>query len=237
MSLGNERLGQGINEECCSPDFVETHPWSQHSLGLFYFGGIIFFFHMQGSKTSVFIKDILFFRLEKITKKGRTNKSLQRRKRPTMCSPWVAILNWFRVLPAAGSLRAASAIPAPSLLHSPCTTHFIPNLFMDLFSPGYFFPPDLSVECSPHSEIHWQAVAYCIILMPLSFLFHKEKINRILAGLPVCPLCSHTKRVYRSHSHTAISGSNGFQSSLLLICLLPSFSPTSNLALSVLTQY
>lgn len=90
VSVGDEWPGQGVNEEVCSPDFVETS--SQHSLGLFYFGVIIFFFHMQGSKTSVFIKDILFFRLEKITRKGRTNKSLQRRKRPTTCSPWVAIL-------------------------------------------------------------------------------------------------------------------------------------------------
>lgn len=38
--------------------------------------GKLYFFHMQGSKTSVFIKDILFFRLEEITRKGITNKSL-----------------------------------------------------------------------------------------------------------------------------------------------------------------
>lgn len=77
-----------------------------------------FFPHMQGSKTSVFIKDILFFRLEKITKKKRTNKSLQRKKRPTMYSPWVAILNWFRVLSTAGSLRAGSLPPTQAVHHS-----------------------------------------------------------------------------------------------------------------------
>lgn len=53
--------------------------------------GCCFFSHMQGSKTSVFIKDILFFRLEKIATKGRINKSLQNR-RPIMCSPQAAIL-------------------------------------------------------------------------------------------------------------------------------------------------
>lgn len=63
--------------------------WVHSILGNFFF----FFSHVQGSKTSVFIKDILFLRLEKITKKGRTNKSLQRRRRPTTCSPWAAILN------------------------------------------------------------------------------------------------------------------------------------------------
>lgn len=192
---------------------------------------------MQGSKTSVFIKDILFFRLEKITKKGRTNKSLQRRKRPTTCSPWVAILNWFTALPAAGSLRAAPAAPAPSLLHSPCPARFIPNLFTGLFYPSYFIPPALSVECSPHSETHRQAVAYCIILMPLSFFFQKKKSNGILAGLPICPLCSRATTSSERALHTAIGGRNGFLTNLLLICLLPSFSPRSNLALSVLTQY
>lgn len=165
--VGNERPGQGVNEEVCSPDFVETRPWSRHSLGLFYFGGLIFFFHMQGSKTSVFIKDILFFRLEKITKKGRTNKSLQRRRRPTTCSPWVAILNWFRALPAAGSLRAAPAVPAPSLPHGPCTTHFIPNLSMGLFYPSYFFPsrPICRVLSSLRSPS-----AGCSILYPFDAL-------------------------------------------------------------------
>lgn len=76
VSVGNEWPGQNINEEVCSPDFVETHSWSQHSSGLFYFRRIFFFFflHIQGSKTSVFIKDVLFFRLEKITKKERTKK-------------------------------------------------------------------------------------------------------------------------------------------------------------------
>lgn len=48
--------------------------------------GELFFYHMQGSKTSVFIKDILFFRLEEITRKGITNKSLQREKKPATCS-------------------------------------------------------------------------------------------------------------------------------------------------------
>lgn len=116
MLVGNEEPGQSVT--VCSPDFVENHPWSQHSLGLFYFGGFFFFPHMQGSKTSVFIKDILFFRLEKITKKKRTNKSLQRKKRPTMYSPWVAILNWFRVLSTAGSLRAGSLPPTQAVHHS-----------------------------------------------------------------------------------------------------------------------
>lgn len=36
--------------------------------------------------------------------------------------------------------------------------------------------------------------------MLLSFLIHDEKINCILAGVPGCPLCSHTNRVYRPHS-------------------------------------
>lgn len=64
--------------------------------------------------------------------------------------------------------------------------------------------------------------------MLLSFPFHKEKINGISAGLPVCPLCLHTKRVHHSHSQAATSSSHGCLTNLLLIHLLPSFSPTSN---------
>lgn len=88
---------------------------------------------MQGSKTSVFIKDILFFRLEKITKKERTKKKPPEETEARHVLPWVAILNWFRVLPAAGSLQAAPAILSPFLLHSLYTTLFRPNLFMGLF--------------------------------------------------------------------------------------------------------
>jgi len=137
----------------------------------------------------------------------------------------------------ASSLQAALAVLAPSLLHSLFTPHFISNLFLGLFYPSYFCPPDLSVQCSPHSEIHRLAVMCFIILMPLSFFFPKERITAILAGLPVCPLCSHANKRSECTLHMAISGSNGFLINLPLICLLPSFSPTSNLALSVLTQY
>lgn len=112
VSVGNKWTGQDINKGFFSPVFVETHLWSQHSLGLFYFVVLVFFPHMQGSKTSVFIKDILFFRLEKTTTKGRINKSLQRR-RPIMCSPRAAILPWLSTACSCGQ-----APPAPS----PCTS-------------------------------------------------------------------------------------------------------------------
>lgn len=50
VSVGNEWPGEGVNEDVCSPDFVGTHLWSRHSLGLFYFGGINFFSIGKGAK-------------------------------------------------------------------------------------------------------------------------------------------------------------------------------------------
>lgn len=127
-----------------------------------------------------------------------------------------------------------SRLPPSCTVHAPLTSH--PTYSWAYFTPA-IFPPDLSVECSPRSEIHRQAVVYCINLMPLSFFFHKGQINGILAGLPFCSLCSHTNKRSERTLRMAISGSNGLLTNLLLSCLLPSFSPTSNLALSVLTQY
>lgn len=141
--------------------------------------------------------------------------------------PWSAILNRSRAL-AAWEQPSQTPDPStdPSLLHSPCTTHFTPNLSMGLFYPSSLLPPDQSGKYSPHLA----GSSLLCYFDALILLFHKEKVHPagILAGLLSVP---HVPPLGKRplHRHPAMA--------FLPTYLLPSFSPTSNLALSVLTQY
>lgn len=222
MSGANEQPGRGIDEEVYgNSSAVSEFFW------FILFLGELFFDHMQGSKTSVFIKDILFFRLEEITRKGITNKSLQREKKPATCSlgqpSWTDPEHW-----QPGNSPARPQIPAQiphsCTVHAPLTSH--PTCPWAYFTPALFYL-QINLEST---LLTLQALAYCVILMPSSSLFHKEKVHPagILAGLLSVP---HVPPLGKRplHRHPAMA--------FLPTYLLPSFSPTSNLALSVLTQY
>lgn len=162
VSGANEQPGQGTDEEVYgNPSLVSAF------FGFFLFWGN-FFFHTRGSKTSVFIKDILFFRLEEITRKGITNKSLQREKNPATCSlgqpSWTDLEHW-----QPGSSPARFWIPA-QITHShtvqaPLTSH-------PTCSWAYFTPANFYLQINLESALlALQALAYCYfdaLILPLS---------------------------------------------------------------------
>lgn len=115
-------------------------------------------------------------------------------------------------------------IPHSHTVHAPPTSQ--PACSWAYFTPDIFYL-QINLEST---FLTLQALAYCVILIPLPFLFHEEKVHSYWHS---CWLACLSPMFPHWASTLCTGTSSGFLTNLFL----PSFSPTSNLALSVLTQY